>query len=94
MKLLTRAQICPIVSIHDSRTSSPEIESDCFFARCSHFERQATMTKANGKMKDNKKAKHAKKQREKQKEETEHWAIKLIQWRANKAEKKLSNRAS
>ena len=37
MTCSSRAQIRALFSIRDSRTSSTEIESDCFFARRSHF---------------------------------------------------------
>ena len=46
------------------------------------------MTKTNNK-KDRKKAEHARKQRQKEQEDIEYWAIKLIHFRANKKDKKL-----
>ena len=94
MTCSSRAQICYKPCIRDSRRSSTEVDSDFFCYLLSLFARRPKMTKANGKKKDGKKAEHAKKQREKQKEETQYWAIKLMQWRANKAEKNLSNKAS
>ena len=49
------------------------------------------MTKANSKT-DRKKAEHARKQRQKEQEDIEYWAIKLINFRTNKKDTKLSHK--
>ena len=60
MTCSSRAQICSKISIRDSRTSSTEIESDCFFVPLEDSQR---WWKANGKQKDIKREEHSKKQR-------------------------------
>ena len=52
-----------------------------------------TMAKAKSKT-INKKSVYARQQKLAQKEEVETWALKLIQWRENKKQKKLSNKES